>query len=157
MVKQWIGSKITDYSSTMPSFVSKTIKDEFCFDDEFYKNLVDKTFNSSELVPHVYIRAGTKGASNWIHLEKKYERIEVKFYKTFSGYSEEIEFYALDATNFGSIKLENECQINEDSENSEYKYGSLEMKFIAYYTTYSLSGIGQTTPDKRGSMNLSGH
>ena len=156
MVKQWIGTKITDYSSSMPNFVSKTIKDEFYFDEEFYKNLVDKTFNSTELVPHVYIRAGTKGAANWINLDKKYERIEVKFYKEFSGYSEGIEFYALDAKNFESIKLENECQMHENSENIENEYGSLEMKFIAYYTTYSLSGIGQTTPDKRSSMNLSG-
>ena len=81
MVSQWIGTKITDYSTSISNFILTTIKDGFDFEESFYDEIVDKTLNSTQPVPHVYVRPGTKGATNWIDLEKK-TLLNVTFAKT---------------------------------------------------------------------------
>ena len=121
LVKQWIGNYITDPSLTLLSFIKETIKREFDFEQSFYDTL-EETFSVNEqTVPFVTV---AKGDTKWYVCENHYKITEIKFLKSFAGYSEPKVVGKYNVKSFSTIKFENEGPIR--SEDADYLQSDLE-------------------------------
>ena len=152
LTEQWIGTKVTDASSTLSKFITDTLFREFDFAQSFQDQIRKEILDENQQTPHVYVRTGTKAHDTWYNLSKQYDRIEIKFSKNFSGYQEPVEIGTFDISDFSAVKFENENAINFDTLNEENdepnKYGQLEIEIHGISTRVSLTAIGKTTDQK---------
>ena len=128
LVQNWIGSKITDASNTLESFVNDTLKREFNFEDSFWSQL-EKTWKEpwNQTVPQIVVAKGTKDGKDWYSYDKDFKIKQFLISKSFTGYQEPLPVGTFKAKEFSLVKFENEepiVNVNEKSENSK-NYGDL--------------------------------
>ena len=155
LVKQWVGTKITDFSSTISNFVDTTIRREFDFDQSFYNEVLKEGLDLEQSIPHVYVRAG---GDRWFDCSKKHEQIELTFLKNFFGYPQPVKIDTFDINDFSTIRFENEKPIRlgelDTKNDGTNKQGELEIEVYGLSTDFSLSHIGNSsfTPSSMFSM-----
>jgi len=139
LVQNWIGSKITDASNTLESFVNDTLKREFNFEDSFWSQL-EKTWKEpwNQTVPQIVVAKGTKDGKDWYSYDKDFKIKQFLISKSFTGYQEPLPVGTFKAKEFSLVKFENEepiVNVNEKSENSK-NYGYLFVKVLGVSNNY---------------------
>ena len=139
LVQNWIGSKITDASNTLESFVDDTLKREFKFEDSFWSQL-EKTWKEpwNQTIPQVVVAKGTKDGKEWYSYDKDYKIKQFLISKRFNGYHEPISVGTFKAKEFSLVKFENEepiINVNMKSNDSN-KYGDLFIKVLGVSNNY---------------------
>ena len=144
LVRNWVGSKITNTSSTINEFIDTTIKREYGFDQKFFDQFKKVCNVWEQPIPQVIIAKGTKDGRPWFECDKEYNIKAIRVSKLFKDYPEPVEVDQFKVKDFSITKFENEVpfkdeDIDEAATDHGNQYGEIQIDVFGKSIKYAKS------------------